>query len=126
MVAQRALGFAGRAAGVVQRGEIVGAGEAQRAGVAFDLDRLQEVDAIVGRPHGEDRLELARLRGELEGDARRILVNAANPGWVRTRMGGRGAPRSVEDGARTPVFLATLPDGSPTGRVFSDERPVPF
>ena len=70
---------------------------------------------------------LARvLAGELEGDPRRILVNAANPGWVRTRMGGRSAPRSVEDGARTPVFLATLPEGSPTGRVFSDERPVAF
>ncbi|HVY47376.1 MAG TPA: SDR family NAD(P)-dependent oxidoreductase, partial [Minicystis sp.] len=49
------------------------------------------------------------LARELEGDARSILVNAACPGWVRTRMGGAGAPRSPEDGARTPVFLATLP-----------------
>jgi NAD(P)-dependent dehydrogenase (short-subunit alcohol dehydrogenase family) len=66
------------------------------------------------------------LARELEGDARRILVNSVNPGWVRTRMGGRSAPRSVEEGARTPVFLAMLPDGSPTGAVFSDEKPVPF
>jgi NAD(P)-dependent dehydrogenase (short-subunit alcohol dehydrogenase family) len=63
---------------------------------------------------------------ELEGDPRGILVNSANPGWVRTRMGGRGAPRSVEQGARTPVYLAMLPEGGPTGGFFSDERPSPW
>jgi NAD(P)-dependent dehydrogenase (short-subunit alcohol dehydrogenase family) len=63
---------------------------------------------------------------ELAGDPRRILVNSADPGWVRTRMGGRGAPRSVEEGARTPVFLALLGEGGPTGGFFRDERPTPF
>jgi len=63
---------------------------------------------------------------ELEGDPRRILVNAADPGWVRTRMGGRSAPRSLEQGARTPVWLALLPDGGPTGDFFRDERAVAF
>lgn len=66
------------------------------------------------------------LARELVGDPRRILVNAADPGWVRTRMGGRSAPRSVEHGARTPVWLALLPDGGPTGGFFRDERAVPF
>lgn len=61
---------------------------------------------------------------ELEGDPRRLAVNSANPGWVRTRMGGGSAPRSVEHGARTPVYLALLPDGGPTGGFFSDERPT--
>jgi carbonyl reductase 1 len=61
---------------------------------------------------------------ELAGDARRIAVNSADPGWVRTRMGGSSAPRSVEQGARTPVFLALLPPGGPTGGFFRDERPT--
>ena len=63
---------------------------------------------------------------ELAGDSRAILVNSADPGWVRTRMGGRSAPVSVEDGAKTPVYLALLPSGSPTGRFFARERPIDF
>jgi NAD(P)-dependent dehydrogenase (short-subunit alcohol dehydrogenase family) len=58
------------------------------------------------------------LRGE------RILVNCADPGWVRTDMGGGAAPRSVEEGADTIVWLATLPDGGPTGGFFHDRKPV--
>jgi NAD(P)-dependent dehydrogenase (short-subunit alcohol dehydrogenase family) len=66
------------------------------------------------------------LARELADDPRRILVNAACPGWVRTRMGGAGAPRSAERGARTPVWLALLPEGGPTGGFFRDERPIPW
>lgn len=66
------------------------------------------------------------LARELAGDPRGILVNAENPGWVRTRMGGSSAPRSVEDGARTAVWLALLPDGGPTGGFFRDERRIPW
>jgi NAD(P)-dependent dehydrogenase (short-subunit alcohol dehydrogenase family) len=53
-----------------------------------------------------------------------VLVNSACPGWVRTDMGGPGAPRSVEEGADTIVWLATLPANGPTGGFFSDRRPI--
>jgi NAD(P)-dependent dehydrogenase (short-subunit alcohol dehydrogenase family) len=53
-----------------------------------------------------------------------VLVNSACPGWVRTRMGGSGAPRSVEQGADTIVWLATLPAGGPTGGFFRDRRSI--
>jgi NAD(P)-dependent dehydrogenase (short-subunit alcohol dehydrogenase family) len=55
-----------------------------------------------------------------------ILVNAADPGWVRTTMGGRSAPRSVAQGADTIVWLATLPDDGPTGGFFHDRAPMPW
>ena len=64
------------------------------------------------------------LARDLEGDPRRILVNSVCPGWVRTRMGGAGAPLSVEDGARTIVWAAMLPEGGPTGGFFRDEAPA--
>jgi len=53
-----------------------------------------------------------------------ILVNCVDPGWVRTDMGGRSAPRSVSEGADTIVWLATLPDDGPTGRFFHDRKPI--
>lgn len=45
--------------------------------------------------------------------APRIKVFAACPGWVRTDMGGRSAPKSVEQGADTPVWLATSDEPVP-------------
>ena len=64
------------------------------------------------------------LAAELEGT--NILVNSVCPGWVRTDMGGESAPRSPEQGADTIVWLATLPDGSPTGGFFRDRAPIPW
>ena len=53
---------------------------------------------------------------------RGILVNAINPGWCRTDMGGRGAPRSVEQGAASVLWGVRLAPGGPTGGVFKDGK----
>ena len=55
-----------------------------------------------------------------------IKVNAADPGYVATDMNRHQGVRSVEQGAATPVRLATLPASGPTGGYFNDEGPVPW
>lgn len=55
-----------------------------------------------------------------------VHVNAVCPGWVRTRMGGAGASRSVREGAEGIVWAAMLPKGGPTAGFFRDGRPVPW
>jgi NAD(P)-dependent dehydrogenase (short-subunit alcohol dehydrogenase family) len=59
------------------------------------------------------------LAGELA--SRQVRVNATDPGWVRTEMGGRGAPRSVEQGAASVLFGVTAAE---TGGVFRDGRRI--
>uniref|UniRef100_UPI0024438205 carbonyl reductase [NADPH] 3-like n=1 Tax=Nyctereutes procyonoides TaxID=34880 RepID=UPI0024438205 len=55
--------------------------------------------------------------------ADRILLNACCPGWVKTDMGGPYGPRTVEEGAKTPVYLALLPPDAtePHGQLVHDK-----
>jgi NAD(P)-dependent dehydrogenase (short-subunit alcohol dehydrogenase family) len=74
------------------------------------------------------------LAKELRGT--RVKVNSASPGWVdtdggvppwlRTAMGGAGGAVSVDQGADTPVWLATLPDDGPSGGFFQQRQSIPW
>lgn len=55
-----------------------------------------------------------------------VSVNAVNPGWVRTDMGGSGAARSVAKGAETPVWLADDAPSRLSGEFFRDKRDIPW
>ena len=59
---------------------------------------------------------------ELSG--KNISVNAVTPGWVKTNMGGKSAPRSVEHGAQTPVWLASEAPLDLTGKFFKDKSEI--
>lgn len=49
-----------------------------------------------------------------------LIINSCHPGHVQTDMGGASAPRSIEKGAETPVFLATAPN-LPSGKFYFDK-----
>jgi NAD(P)-dependent dehydrogenase (short-subunit alcohol dehydrogenase family) len=64
------------------------------------------------------KIQAAALAG------RGIKVNAASPGWVRTDMGGRNAPRTVEEGAASILWGVLLGPEGPSGGVFRDGKPT--
>lgn len=53
-----------------------------------------------------------------------VFCNAVNPGWVPTKMGGRGAPDDLQKGYETQVWLATSNDqqAKQSGRYFFHQK----
>jgi NAD(P)-dependent dehydrogenase (short-subunit alcohol dehydrogenase family) len=54
-----------------------------------------------------------------------VVSSSVDPGWVRTKMGGPGAPGEIGPGAETQVWLATSGDplARQSGRHFYHRRP---
>jgi len=55
-----------------------------------------------------------------------IKVNSADPGYVATDLNNHRGTRTVEQGARAAVKLATLPADGPTGGYFDEDGVVPW
>lgn len=55
-----------------------------------------------------------------------ILINAACPGLVATDLNGFRGTGTPQQGAATPIRLATLPDDGPTGGFFNGAGTVPW
>lgn len=55
-----------------------------------------------------------------------VRSNAVDPGWIRTRMGGPGAPDPLPLGAETQVWLVTSdePAATVTGQYLKRRRPL--
>jgi NAD(P)-dependent dehydrogenase (short-subunit alcohol dehydrogenase family) len=62
------------------------------------------------------------LAGELAGA---VSVNAFDPGWVKTDLGGPNAPGKPEESARGALALVTLPFET-TGKFWKDGIQIPF
>jgi len=55
-----------------------------------------------------------------------VYSNALEPGWVATKMGGAGAPDSLEEAPKTQVWLATIDEGKVSGQYFFHQKLKPF
>jgi len=53
-----------------------------------------------------------------------VLSNALEPGWVATKMGGPGAPDSLEEAPKTQIWLATSQENEAlvTGKYFYHQK----
>ena len=67
------------------------------------------------RAYAESKLHVVALAFALATRWPDVLSNAVDPGWVRTRMGGRSAPVDLATGQRTQSWLAVSQD--PAARV---------
>ena len=96
----------------------------QSPSLAFD-----DILAMCERPPGGYGTSKAALNALTRLFARELpnaRVNSVCPGWVRTEMGGPGAPRSIEEGAASVLWATRLPADGPTGGVFRDGQPIPW
>ncbi|WP_262267576.1 SDR family NAD(P)-dependent oxidoreductase [Microvirga yunnanensis] len=67
------------------------------------------------RAYAESKLYVAALALAVARHWPEVSSHAVDPGWVPTRMGGRGAPDDLEEGHRTQTWLAVSND--PAARV---------
>jgi len=77
-----------------------------------------------GRAYAESKLYVVALAFAQARRWPKILSNAVDPGWVRTRMGGPGAPVDLDTGARTQAWLAVSnePAAAVSGRYWHNLR----
>lgn len=47
-----------------------------------------------------------------------------HPGYVNTDMTSHLGPLTIEEGADTPIYLATLEDNGPTGKFFYKRKEI--
>lgn len=64
------------------------------------------------RAYSESKLYITTLAFAIARRWPKVYSNAVDPGWVPTKMGGRGAPDDLEQGHLTQTWLATSDDAA--------------
>jgi NAD(P)-dependent dehydrogenase (short-subunit alcohol dehydrogenase family) len=67
--------------------------------------------------NGLTRLVAAEIKGD-------IKINAVDPGWVSTDMGGSSAPKTPEQAAESILWLAAIGPEGPNGGFFRDKKQI--
>ena len=80
-----------------------------REGSLSDLDWTKRT-WDPAKAYAESKLHVVALAFALARRWPRVLSNAVDPGWARTRMGGPGAPVDLDTGQRTQTWLAVSDD----------------
>ena len=71
-------------------------------------------------------MQTVLFAAELTAEGSPVKVNSADPGYTATDLNNHSGIRTVEEGARAAVRLATLPADGPTGSFFDEDGPVPW
>jgi NAD(P)-dependent dehydrogenase (short-subunit alcohol dehydrogenase family) len=90
---------------------------------------FEDILALCERPpggYGPSKAALTALTQLFARELPEARVNAVDPGWVRTDMGGPGAPRSIEQGASSVLWACRITPDGPTGGLFRDGRAIPW
>ncbi|MEI7037438.1 SDR family NAD(P)-dependent oxidoreductase [Fulvimonas yonginensis] len=98
----------------------------QGEGPLDDID-WQERRWDPSRAYAESKLYVVALALFLARRWPGVISSAVDPGWVRTRMGGPGAPVGIDTGQRTQSWLAvsTDPEAHISGRYWHHMKPEP-
>ena len=75
------------------------------AGGRAKLKKLAE--GYHGINYSDSKLHMVMLAKAVARLWPKVCANAIDPGWVPTKMGGAGAPDSLQKGYQTQVWLAT-------------------
>jgi NAD(P)-dependent dehydrogenase (short-subunit alcohol dehydrogenase family) len=90
--------------------------------------KLESLKTDIGRvTYSDSKLHVLLLCMAVARRWPEVYANAVNPGWVPTRMGGRGAPDDLREGYETQVWLAVSSDkwAKVSGRYFFHQKEAP-
>jgi len=93
-------------------------------------DSLHDIDWVerrweTNRAYSESKFYITALAFAIARRWPKVLSNAVDPGWVPTKMGGRGAPDDLEEGHLTQTWLAVSDDpaANVSGRYWYHRKP---
>lgn len=89
--------------------------------------KLESFKTDIGRlTYSDTKLHVLMLCKAVARNWISVYVNALHPGWVPTKMGGKGAPDDLKKGYETQVWLATSNDeqAKVSGHYFHHQKQI--